>query len=63
MLGRYLQPVKANNETFDALLFNQANEVVLFQFTVRENHDIKSHGLVDLIITYLPKLTGYASFG
>lgn len=36
-----------NNETFDALLFNKANEL-MFQITVEENHDIKSHGLLDL---------------
>lgn len=48
VLGRYLQPLKAENENFDALLLNRVNELILFRITVGENHDIKSHELLDL---------------
>jgi hypothetical protein len=45
--GKYIQLVRANNESFYAILFNSTDEVHLFQITIAENHDIKSGGLRD----------------
>lgn len=47
-VGKYMQPILANNETFDAVLFVAQDAVIVFQMTVGMDHDIKANGLKSL---------------
>ena len=47
-VGKYMQPIIANDETFDAVLFVAQDAVIVFQMTVGMDHDIKANGLKSL---------------
>jgi len=49
IVGTYFLPLSSNNESFDGLVFTDIHTVVLFQITVAISHEIKPHGVKELV--------------
>jgi len=49
VVGRYYLPYSPTQESFDGLLFRDVNTLILFQFTIAARHEVKAHGIKDLL--------------
>ncbi|PUU72371.1 hypothetical protein B9Z19DRAFT_1069820 [Tuber borchii] len=48
-VGKYFLPYSRTQESFDGLLFHDVDTIILFQFTIAARHEVKAHGIKDLL--------------
>jgi len=48
-ISNYFRPYARNYPSIDALMFCDKKSIILFQMTIAKHHDIKPHGVADLL--------------